>query len=106
MVAPLAGKVVEVNPLLASDPGLVLRDPYGRGWVLALAPAQGAREKAPLLEGEQARAWIETDSGRLQRKLGVDLGMTLADGGEVVADLPARLGDRDWASLVRTFFLT
>ncbi len=33
---PLAGKVVEVNPLLANAPETVNSDPYGDGWMIRL----------------------------------------------------------------------
>lgn len=33
---PLAGKVLEVNPLLNSNPELVNTDPYGEGWMIKL----------------------------------------------------------------------
>jgi len=33
---PLAGKVLEVNPLLNSNPELVNTDPYGDGWMIKL----------------------------------------------------------------------
>jgi glycine cleavage system H protein len=30
------GEIIEVNPALAGDPGLLNRDPYGEGWVARL----------------------------------------------------------------------
>ena len=43
--APLTGDVVEVNPALAQDPGLLNRDPYGAGWLFRLRPvSNGATE--------------------------------------------------------------
>lgn len=33
---PVAGKVVEVNPALESQPELVNQDPYGQGWMIKL----------------------------------------------------------------------
>jgi glycine cleavage system H protein len=36
LFSPAAGEVVEVNPLLDEDPGLVNRDPYGAGWLVRL----------------------------------------------------------------------
>lgn len=32
----VAGRIVEVNPALADDPGLVNRDPYDAGWLVRL----------------------------------------------------------------------
>jgi glycine cleavage system H protein len=34
LYAPVTGEVVEVNASLASDPGVVNRDPYGAGWLV------------------------------------------------------------------------
>ncbi|HAU36145.1 MAG TPA: glycine cleavage system protein GcvH [Phycisphaerales bacterium] len=37
--APVGGKVTEVNAALTDDPGLVNREPYGKGWLFKLAVA-------------------------------------------------------------------
>ena len=50
--SPLSGSVVEVNPLLADDPGLVHREPYGRGWIARLAIAAFETEQQALAHGE------------------------------------------------------
>ncbi len=36
LVAPAAGVVVAVNPLVAAEPGLLNDDPYERGWLFRL----------------------------------------------------------------------
>jgi len=33
---PIAGKVVEVNPILEDNPELVNEDPYGEGWIIKI----------------------------------------------------------------------
>jgi glycine cleavage system H protein len=38
--APLAGKIVSLNPTLADQPELVNTDPYGDGWVAEIEPAR------------------------------------------------------------------
>ncbi len=51
--SPLSGTVVALNPLLAAQPELVHRDPYGSGWLARLRlpedPAQRAAELAALV---------------------------------------------------------
>ena len=37
--APVAGEIVEVNEDLASEPGLLNTDPYGKGWIFKMKPA-------------------------------------------------------------------
>lgn len=39
---PLAGKILEVNPLLNSNPELVNTDPYGEGWMIKVEIADVA----------------------------------------------------------------
>jgi glycine cleavage system H protein len=36
LYCPIAGEVVEVNPAIEADPGVVNRDPYGEGWMIKL----------------------------------------------------------------------
>lgn len=42
LYAPLAGRVVAVNGLLAETPEVLNCDPYGDGWLCVLAPEDGA----------------------------------------------------------------
>lgn len=43
LYAPLAGRVVAVNGLLAETPAVLNSDPYGDGWLCLLVPEDGAR---------------------------------------------------------------
>ena len=42
LFAPMSGEVVEVNAELAQKPEIVNQDPYGRGWMLLVQPAEAA----------------------------------------------------------------
>jgi glycine cleavage system H protein len=61
LFAPLSGTVVEVNAELTSAPELVNRDPYGRGWMIALTPSAPA-EEANLLTAAQYEAHLAQDA--------------------------------------------
>ncbi len=39
---PVAGKVIEVNPLLEDAPDLVNKDPYGEGWLIKIEIKDGS----------------------------------------------------------------
>jgi glycine cleavage system H protein len=39
LFAPVAGRVVRINELLASKPELVNEDCYGKAWMVAIAPS-------------------------------------------------------------------
>jgi len=36
LYSPVSGTVVEVNSLLATEPGLINKDPYGEGWMFVV----------------------------------------------------------------------
>jgi glycine cleavage system H protein len=36
VLAPLSGKIVEVNDALGDDPGAINEDPYGEGWLVKI----------------------------------------------------------------------
>jgi glycine cleavage system H protein len=42
LFAPLSGEIVEVNGELASAPQVVNQDPYGKGWMIVIAPSKAA----------------------------------------------------------------
>lgn len=54
--SPIAGEVTAGNELLATQPELVNRDPYGEGWILRVKPAGGAA--TALLDADGYRADI------------------------------------------------
>ena len=39
LFAPVSGEVVEVNAALSKAPETVNQDPYGRGWMIVVAPS-------------------------------------------------------------------
>jgi glycine cleavage system H protein len=46
--SPVAGVVAAGNPLLATQPELINRDPYGEGWILRLKPSGGGASAGTL----------------------------------------------------------
>jgi glycine cleavage system H protein len=52
--APVGGSVVTVNPKLADDPALLVRDPEGAGWLMRLAPRDWARDAGAVTWGPAA----------------------------------------------------
>ena len=41
--APVSGTVTEKNPAVEKDPSLVNQDPYGKGWMVKIKLAPGAK---------------------------------------------------------------
>lgn len=57
--SPVVGEVVEVNELLADNPDLVNKDPYGEGWIMRIQ-LDGA-EGNHLIDAEDYAAFITED---------------------------------------------
>ena len=36
LYSPLAGTILDANPVLEQDPAIVNRDPYGKGWMIRI----------------------------------------------------------------------
>lgn len=99
--SPITGTVVGVNAAVVRDPGIVRRDGYGRGWLVALAPSDQAWEAFP--RGEAAERWMTGESTRLARFLELKLGFAGADGGELVVPAPWLLGESSHEALLAAF---
>ena len=56
-MAPLAGEIVEVNPLVVDGPEIVNEDPYGEGWLVKVKLSDPA-SASELLDAEAYRAGL------------------------------------------------
>lgn len=106
LVAPVEGEVAEVNRDLLREPNLATDDPYGRGWVLKLRPANLATSLRNLMSGSLARRWMEDAREGLDLRLMALSGSVLQDGGEPVAGFARHLSAEEWKRLVGDFLLT
>jgi glycine cleavage system H lipoate-binding protein len=101
VLAPAAGLVVATNDELRHDPDLLRRDGYHRGWLALVAPA--AEDTPRLARGAQARAWLADEDRRLGLAFEHELGLAVADGGELVGSPASILPPDRWARLVEAF---
>jgi glycine cleavage system H protein len=56
--SPVTGEVLEVNPAIVSDPGLVNSDPMGAGWFFKVRIEQNG-ELTDLMDKSQYREYIK-----------------------------------------------
>ena len=57
IVSPLAGEIVEVNPLVVDGPEIVNEDPYGEGWLVKVKLSDPA-SASELLDAAAYRATL------------------------------------------------
>lgn len=67
--APLSGKVVKRNEILAADPKPILQSAYDKGWILQIQPKDLAVELPALKIGKAAVAWYQEEIARLRAAL-------------------------------------
>lgn len=60
--SPVAGEVALGNPLLATEPEAVNNDPYGKGWLMRVRPAQGAATAA-LMPPAEYQKLLQAEAG-------------------------------------------
>lgn len=98
---PVPGRVAGVNARVVRDPSLVKKDHYGRGWLVAITPADPSWKALP--KGTEAEGWLRAEAGRWTRYLEEQLGFAAADGGELMAPAPWLMGDEGWKKLAASF---
>jgi glycine cleavage system H protein len=59
--SPVDGEVIEANPEIEDDPGLVNSDPYGAGWLMRIRLADDGPQADDLLTAEQYAELIKED---------------------------------------------
>ena len=109
--APVDGVVCAVNSELAKVPGLLKRDPFTRGWLVALRPTNLTANLPGLTVGEGALTWLKGELARLQEFLHITLtlrrdmlvGATAADGGLLVDGLLEHLDNETWTEFQSKF---
>jgi glycine cleavage system H protein len=63
VVSPVAGSIVEVNPLLERATHTLVTQPYRHGWVARLAPQNWDRDVARMTEASAYRTSVELELG-------------------------------------------
>ncbi len=99
--APFDARIAGVNAAVVRDPSLVGSDGYGRGWLVALEPANDQWTAFPA--GAAADGWMAKEAQRWNHQLEQQLGIAAADGGELINPAPWILGEERWNALVASF---
>ena len=106
MVSPIEGSIADVNDMVANDPTMARKDPYGEGWLVTVQSPDAKTNFRNLLGGALARWWTEESAGRLQRKMPMMAGALAQDGGVAVDDVTGQIPDKEWSAIAKEFFLS
>lgn len=61
LVSPAEGEVTEINPDVLRDPSLLLRDPYGKGWLVKVNMPDPDLVERNLLPKSIVRTWMREE---------------------------------------------
>ena len=94
LISPLSGIISAVNYSLQEKPDILASDCWGAGWVVKIRPGSLEQDMSSLIFGKKAVLWYEKKERRLKETCVAylnqdrgELGMTLQDGGERIANL-------------------
>ncbi len=105
LVAPVAGRVVEVNPEVLRNPGLAASDPYGAGWLLKVSATGSGPDEAWIVR--RPLEWLtgQRDAMReffLKAAGGAEPAL-MQDGGEPVPGILQQFDEEVWHDFQATF---
>jgi glycine cleavage system H protein len=107
--SPLPGSVSAVNEDVRRSPGLIAQSPYDAGWLLEMTCDADLDDDSDLLSPNVMRERTDRDLEQLHREAAallsqdVDVGPTLADGGELLESLRDILGVGRYHRIVGQF---
>jgi glycine cleavage system H lipoate-binding protein len=110
LVAPVSGRVREINQALEQQPALLNRDPYGGGWVLLIEPTDLSGSLKRLLYGPKVTRWYEREFAKLYEMVSEQTirsglaGPTMNDGGTLNKDFMNGLSVDQLRLVIESFF--
>jgi glycine cleavage system H protein len=105
----VTGHVVALNPGLGKHPELVVKEPYGSGWICAITPTQPNGTAGGTRSGEKATAWLEQEFHRFREFLSMQVSPDLAvsvtypDGGLPAVGALTQLAQGGWRAFEAEF---
>lgn len=107
IVSPLSGNVVAVNDELANFPDKLLLDPLNQGWLLTIEPDNLQRDLKFCRSGDtlvpwylKEYKWLESNLVEGFQQQAANIGITMADGGEISRNLRNYLPKERYRRLV------
>lgn len=62
VIAPVSGKIIEVNEKLSESPEIINEDPYGLGWI-AIIEIESSSEADELMDASDYEKYVQEESG-------------------------------------------
>ncbi len=111
ITSPISGKIMDANNLLEGLPGLLNDDPYKKGWIYKIKPANWVQDINTCFMAETATNWATVELERFKdflansmRKYSTEPAMIiLQDGGEICNHPLTEMPDEIWKDFQHEF---
>jgi glycine cleavage system H lipoate-binding protein len=101
---PMSGRIVERNSEVLSETSRLSSDPYDN-WILQIQPDDPEEDLASLISGwTESKNWLSDEVDRLRSHVEASMGVTIADGGQLVENIHSEISDEEWRQMVADFF--
>lgn len=109
--SPISGEVTGVNKRLRENPGVLLDDPYGKGWIYSMKPDDWDKDTEVSLPADKAKDWSRKELSRLKDFVADSLSkyspeeskVVLQEGGELVQYPLSTLPGEAWTDFEGLF---
>jgi len=109
--SPISGTIVNSNPILDRNPGLLCNDPYEQGWLYTIKPSLWVEQIPSLLMADDATQWFNRELLRFKDFLALNmvkyspdpLMVTLQDGGELSDNSLSDMPNEMWQDFQKEF---
>lgn len=110
ITAPVSGSVVATNRSVSKEPSLLMKSPYGRGWLMKIEPDDLNRDLKHLFRMDEMLVKCIDDLEKLRGTFETllkqnwdKLGPTLCDGGNTLAHIRDIIGSKRYFHVINTF---
>lgn len=111
ILAPVSGELTEANPVFAQQSAILSEDPYEKGWLCRIKPADWVAETRSYYLAEEAAQWASRELTRLKDFLAVSLKnnavepsmVVLQEGGELRMNPLSELQPEVWQNFQQEF---
>ena len=111
ILAPVSGKITNINSAINENPGLLNEDPYGKGWIFKIKPTNWIAETKSCYFAEEATNWSALELERFKDFMAVSMKnyapepsmVILQDGGELTDHSLSAFSGEIWKDFEKEF---
>ncbi|MBI9072255.1 MAG: glycine cleavage system protein H [Melioribacteraceae bacterium] len=106
ILAPIDGKVLEINKEVLNNPELLNKNSYKDGWLMKVEVKNLPTQKKVLFTGNLAKAWIEDTIENVNLMMNGEPGVVMQDGGSLMPGFIKEISKENWHNEIKKFLLT